>query len=286
MKEKTKGLLVNLLLYIFAFAIGIIPFAIVDNILVACALLTLTATGVIFIVTCFYPDVSLYDPYWSVAPPVILLCAMIKYSLWNANALLMLAFVLIWSVRLTNNWANTYKGLGHEDWRYAMYREKTSKLVFFFINLFGLQYMPTILVYLGLVPAIFVIQRTEFNPLIFIGLAVMLTGVVLEFVSDRAIHRFLEENKGQRRSCNISIWKYSRHPNYLGELTFWTGIFLTFFLPIPSNWYYGLGFLLIIALFLFISIPMMEKHNLERRDDYEEYKKTTSVLIPLPNKKQ
>ena len=68
-------------------------------------------------------------------------------------------------------------------------------------------------------------------------------------------------------------------------MTFWTGVYIAFVCTLPSIWYFGLGFLLIILLFLTVSIPMMEKHNSERRVDYEEYKERTSVLIPLPNKK-
>ena len=114
----------------------------------------------------------------------------------------------------------------------------------------------------------------------------MLMAILLELVSDRAIHRFLLENKGERRSCNVSVWKYSRHPNYLGEMSFWTGMYL-YFLPLfTSYWLYGLGFLSMIALFLFISIPMMEKHNLERRADYADYRKRTSMILLLPPRKQ
>ena len=283
---KTKGLIANLALYIAAFAIGTVPFAFVDNIFLAAALFTLTATLVIFIVTCFIPDTSLYDPYWSVAPPVILIASMIKYRLFSVNAILLLAVVVIWAVRLTGNWAVTYKGLCREDWRYAMYRKKYGKFMFGVVNFVGLQYVPTIVVYAGLVGALFVIQKEGFDPLIIIGLAVMLAGVLLEFLADTSIHRFLREHKGERRTCDVSIWKYSRHPNYLGEMTFWIGIFIAFVLLWPEIWYYGLGFLLIIALFLSVSIPMMEKHNLERRPDYAEYKKRTSMLLLLPPRRQ
>ena len=57
----------------------------------------------------------------------------------------------------------------------------------------------------------------------------MLLAILLEFLSDRAIHRFLREHRGERKTCNISVWKYSRHPNYLGEMSFWTGLYIYFF---------------------------------------------------------
>lgn len=286
MQAKTKGLLVNLLLYAAAFAVGAIPFSLIDDLLLAEAVFTAAATMVIFIVTCFIPDTSLYDPYWSVAPVVMLLLAMVKYRLFSPNAILFFTCVCLWAIRLTGNWALTYKGLCREDWRYRQFREKCSPVGFFFINFAGLQYIPTIVVYLGLVGGFGVLRTGGFDPRLLVGLFVMLTGVALELVSDRAIHRFLREHAGEGRTCDASVWRWSRHPNYLGELTFWLGVFLCYLLTGAGKWYLGLGFLSIFALFLFVSIPMMEKHNLERRADYEAYRARTSVLIPLPPKKE
>ena len=285
MSDKIKGLLANATLYILAFAIALIPFCMIDNIFLAEAAFTATATFVIYIVTCFVPDTSLYDPYWSVAPPVMLIIAMIKYNYWSANAVILLSAFLIWSIRLTGNWVITYKGLLHEDWRYKMYRDKCTPFGFAVINFIGLQFVPTIVVYAGLIGAFHLIETDGFSLAVIPGITVMILGVSLEFVSDRAIHGFLKENNGQNKTCDVAIWHYSRHPNYLGEMTFWTGVFISFACVLPNIWYFGTGFLLIILLFLTVSIPMMEKHNMERRADYEEYKARTSVLIPLPNKK-
>ena len=285
MREKTKGLAFNAALYAAAFGTGLVPFIIIDDLLFAEAAFTAAATLFIYVVTCFIPDTSLYDPYWSVAPPVMLLAAMVKYRLWSPNALIMLAAFIIWAARLTANWAVTYKGLLHEDWRYRMYREKCGPFAFAVINLVGLQFVPTVVVYAGMIGAFITVRTGGFSPMIFPGITVMLIGVALEFFSDRAIHRFLRENSGTGRTCDVSLWRYSRHPNYLGEMTFWTGVFIAFIGAVPGKWYFGLGFLLIPALFLLVSIPMMEKHNAERRTDWEEYKERTSVLIPMPPKK-
>ena len=285
MTPKTKGTLIDAATYAVAFGIAAVPFMMIDNIFAATAVFTAVATAVIFIVTVVTKDVSVYDPYWSVAPPVMLLADILKYRLWNINSAILLTVTLIWAVRLTANWFVTYKGLGHEDWRYAMYREKLNPVVFQLLSFFGLQMMPTAVVYLGLVSAIFSIQRTEFEPFSLLGVAVMLSGVGLEFISDRAIHGFLEEHRGEHRTCDVSVWRYSRHPNYLGEMSFWTGMYIYFVALCPEIWYKGLGFLTIIAVFLAVSIPMMEKHNMERRADYAEYKARTPVLIPLPNRK-
>ena len=279
---RSRGLAIDAVAYAAAFIVASLPFQRIGDPFAATAVFTATATVLLYVVSVVFADVSVYDPYWSVAPPVMLLANMLKYRLWNGNALVLLIVVCLWSFRLTANWFVTYRGLGREDWRYAMYREKYPPFVFQLISLCGLQFVPTIVVYLGFVSALFSIRMERFAPLSLFGLALMLAAVLLEFVSDRAIHRFLQEHAGERRTCDLSVWRYSRHPNYLGEMSFWTGLYL-YFLPLcPESWYWGLGFLTILALFLFASIPMMEKHNAERRPDYADYKARTSMLLPRP----
>ena len=286
MKEKQKGLLIISAIYILAFALAAIPYCLMENMFAATAVFTAVATVVVFISSCVYSDVSMYDPYWSVAPPVMIIANMVRYKLYGINAWIILAVVGLWSLRLTLNWYATYRGIGHEDWRYAMYRRKSGAPLFLLISFFGLHFVPTIVVYASLVSGLFAICASEFNVLSVFGLVIMLLAILLELVSDRAIHRFLLEHKEERRSCDVSVWKYSRHPNYLGEMSFWTGMYL-YFLPLfASYWLYGLGFFSMIALFLFISIPMMEKHNLERRADYADYRKRTSMILLLPPRKQ
>ena len=285
MKEKLKGLFIDIVIYLLSFGVAAIPFILIENILLSTAAFTAVATIITFIFSTALKDVSIYDPYWSVAPPLMILADMIKYSLWNVNSFILLIVISIWSFRLTANWFITYKGLGHEDWRYAMYREKCPPVIFHLISFTGLHFIPTIVVYLGLISGVLAIQIETFSVFSLIGVTVMLLAVLLELVSDISIHRFLRNHKGEKKTCNVSVWKYSRHPNYLGEMSFWTGLYIYYIALCPSNFYYGLGFISIIILFLTVSIPMMEKHNLKNRTDYAAYKKTTSTLFILPNRK-
>lgn len=283
--EFKKGLLIDAAAYALAICAGLIPFVLIDDMFISAAAFTAAATTVLFIASVIFSDVSIYDPYWSVAPPVILTAVLIKYRMWNINAALILGLTALWSIRLTANWLSTYRGIGHEDWRYAAYRSKYPPLIFHAISFFGLHFVPTAVVYLGLVSGLFAVREPSFAPLSAAGAAVMLGAVTLEFFADSAIHRFLMEHKGERKTCSVSVWKYSRHPNYLGEISFWTGMFLYFAALRPDILYKGLGFLTIILLFITVSIPMMEKHNMERRVDYAEYKAQTPMLIPSLRRK-
>lgn len=286
MKEKTKGLLIDVLLYLFSFGVGLLFFVKIDNSILATAIFTSIATLILYVFSIVFKDVSIYDPYWSVAPPIMILLNMIKYDLWNINSIIILSLISLWSLRLTTNWFTTYKGLGHEDWRYAHYRSKYKPLAFQFISFTGLHFVPTIVVFLGLISGICAIWESEFSLFSIFGIIIMLFAVFLEFISDKAIHKFLKEHKGERKTCNESVWKYSRHPNYLGEMSFWTGLFVYFLALCTKEWYKGLGFLSIIALFLLVSIPLMERHNLERRPDYALYKEKTSMILLLPQKRR
>lgn len=282
--EKARGLLIDFIAYAGAFIAAGLLFRQIEDPLAATAVFTGAATLLVYIISVVYADVSVYDPYWSVAPPVMLIANILKYKLFNLNAVILLLLVGVWAFRLTANWYATYRGVGHEDWRYAQYRERLSPPAFQFVSFFGLHFVPTIVVYGGMVSALLAIGQERFTLLSAAGAVVMLVAVNLEYVADKAIHDFLQEHARERKTCNVSVWKYSRHPNYLGEMLFWTGLYL-YFLPLcPDRWYAGLGFLSIILLFCLVSIPMMERHNLERRADYAAYRAKTPVLIPFPKK--
>ncbi len=66
-----------------------------------------------------YENVSVYDPYWSVAPPVMFTAWAVFKGYFTLPVILLLVAVWYWGIRLTGNWAFTFKGLGHEDGRYT-----------------------------------------------------------------------------------------------------------------------------------------------------------------------
>lgn len=289
--EKAVGVLVNIAVYILAFAIGIIPyyFLVQNNIhpIVSMLVFTLTATFVMYICCVIFKNTSIYDPYWSVAPFVMVIIHMVTYKLYNPNAIIFAVLVFLYAFRLTRNWYLTYKGLDpkYEDWRYAKFRNSLPRWKFEVVNFVGLIYLPTLVVFAALVPGLYFMELTTFNPFVIFGLIFMVAGPLLELIADYQVHSFIKDNKDHSKVCNRGLWNYSRHPNYLGELTFWFGIALTLLIAKVELWYFALGYLPMLLLFIFISIPLMEKHNIERRPNYLEYKKHTSMLLILPRRK-
>jgi steroid 5-alpha reductase family enzyme len=228
-------------------------------------------------------NASAYDPYWSVAPLVIAVYwAAAKGPLALADALFLCA-LLVWGVRLTVNWARRWRGVGHEDWRYEMYKTRMPKL-WFVINLFGINLMPTVLVYLAMVPvSIGMRPAVPANLMTAAGFAVCALAVAAELFADRQMDAY--RGRPQPKSPYIAegLWLLCRHPNYLGEILFWWGIWLMQQSLVPAAWTIA-GPAAITVLFVFVSIPMMEKHVLESRPEYARYIREVPMLVPLLKK--
>jgi steroid 5-alpha reductase family enzyme len=94
------------------------------------------------------------------------------------------------------------------------------------------------------------------------------------------MHRFRRQASPEE-ICTRGLWRYSRHPNYLGEILMWWGVFLMLYSVDVSYWRTGIGAFANTLLFLFISIPLMEKRQLSNKPGYEAYLRETSMLIPM-----
>lgn len=95
------------------------------------------------------------------------------------------------------------------------------------------------------------------------------------------MREYLRSHKSSSQVIRSGLWKYSRHPNYFGEILFWTGLFLIAVGCCPHQWWLtGLGPVAIVILFLSASIPIMESRQRTSKPEYSQYQRTTSVLVP------
>jgi steroid 5-alpha reductase family enzyme len=190
--------------------------------------------------------------------------------------------VALWGIRLTANWAYTFANLKHQDWRYTMLKEKTGKY-YPIINFVGIHLVPTLIVYACVLPAVFVMQSGVNNVFSFVFIVISLLAATMQGVADIQMHKF-RKNKTKENFIRNGLWKYSRHPNYLGEILMWWGVGLASVFALGWNsWYLLCGAVLNTLLFLFVSIPMADQRQ-SRKEGFEEYKKQTFSLLPLPKK--
>jgi steroid 5-alpha reductase family enzyme len=223
---------------------------------------------------------SVYDSYWSVAPVALAVLWVAADSL-NIKNVLFLAVLLVWGIRLTLNWARRWRGLGHEDWRYAQYRAATPRL-WPAVNLFGIHLMPTILVFLGMVPVCKgMAAQAPANLFTAAGCALCAAAILIEHMADRQLDAYRARPQPKSPYIAEGVWLWCRHPNYLGEVLFWWGIW-AMQMSVAPLLRTIIGPACITLLFIFVSIPMMERHMLKTRPEYAEYMRKVPMLLPLP----
>ncbi len=277
-QNRAASFAVLALVYVLAAAVGVAVYLALDfdwwlSLLIA----DTAATVVTFIFSLIFKNASVYDPYWSVQPPVILIAFAIGRKLTILGVLLLIV-VSYWAIRLTSNWAYTFANLNHQDWRYTMLDEKTGAF-YPIINFVGIHMVPTLVVYGCILPAVWaVINGATANLASVFLLCLSIGAATMQGIADYEMHTF-RKNKNSAFIRN-GLWKYSRHPNYLGEIFMWWGVALSVICAATDAWYLATGALANTVLFFAVSIPMADGRQ-SRKEGFAEYKQQTRMLLPI-----
>ena len=254
------------------------------SVLIKFAIADVVATIVVFAFSRAHDNTSVYDPYWSLAP--IGICGGLwlfesGYSFDNSRFMIIWTLVLFWGVRLTWNFLKGWQGTDHEDWRYVNFRKSTGTW-YWAVSFFGCQLVPTVLVFGACLPLFLQDSQSAapMNGWDVVAVLVTVGGILLEGIADHQLWRFRQSESAKATTLRLGLWKYVRHPNYLGEVLFWWGLFLFGVAADASAWWVVIGTIGITLLFQFISIPMIDRRMLARRPDYRDWMAQTPALIP------
>ena len=238
----------------------------------------ITATLFVFLFSNIHKNSSIYDPFWHVAPIPIVFYIANQSPLPDLQLNLVLSAFLFWALRLTYNWYLNWTNLDHEDFRYIDLKDN-NRFIAFINDLFGIHLIPTLIVNVSLYPIYEALMSNNLNNLIYIGFILIILAVVIQYISDAQMRKFKSNESNFGKTMKYGLWKYSRHPNYLGEVSFWFGIYI-FALASGSTSIWLLACpIVMLALFVFISCPMMDNRSLKKRPDYKEYMDKTPQLI-------
>ena len=225
--KRIVGLAALILVYAIAFVLGLLCFITFErlgcNDYISILLADIIATVVVWLSGVILRTASAYDPYWSIQTLVIYLCLLFKYQNWHVGTILLLVVLSLYSIRLTTNFILGFHSLSYVDWRYKLLKSKSGKL-YQFVNLFGICMFPTLVVYAVSLPVIAYARITTFSLLDIIGLAIVALGTLIELISDLQMKKFIKTRNDRSEVLNKGLWKYSRHPNYLGEISIWFGV--------------------------------------------------------------
>ncbi len=291
-KNKAVGIIIITLIYLFTLGCGVgiyflFPEVLRKQSLLMLLIIDLLATIIIYIFSCIFKNASIRDPYWSLFPFIGYIAFSLMTGYFNLYVLIFIILVAFWSVRLTMNWVMNFKNLSVQDWRYQGFKDKHPK-TFFLINFFGIHLFPTIVVFIGMLPGFNFMEKAvsiQLKGTTAVSYLVMLFAIIIELISDLQLFIFRKKNTVSGAIMNKGLWKYSRHPNYFGEIVFWASIWLTYF-SAESDFMIGLLMcacpIVIFVLFQFVSIPMLEKRQLKNKVGYKEYMENTNALLIVP----
>jgi steroid 5-alpha reductase family enzyme len=227
-------------------------------------------------------NVGLVDIFWS----LFLLLAAAVYVFFSpdpgARALLTLALVAAWSLRLAGylaarNWN------APEDHRYRAIRAR-NETGFAWKSLYIVFGLQAVLAWLVAAPLAAAIGAPgPFGAFDVAGAALVIFGIAWETIGDTQLARFKADAANAGQVMDRGLWRYSRHPNYFGEFCVWWGFFA---IALGAGaWWTVLSPLLMSVLLLRVSgVTLLEKDIGERRPAYRDYIVRTNTFFPGPPK--
>lgn len=188
--------------------------------------------------------------------------------------------ILLWALRLGSYLLIRIKKIG-KDSRFDGMREK----FFPFLRFWFLQGLT---VWVVMIPGTLFLYSgySSFGIVSILGLIIFFVGLATEAVADMQKYRFINNPENKGKWIDTGLWSVSRHPNYLGEILVWCGLYV-FVLPSLFGWHVLAGLtgpLFIAVMILFVSgVPLLERGADKIWGDnpeYQKYKKRVGILLP------
>ena len=250
-----------------------------------CALAVVALLTLTWVVSLRLADASIIDPVWGLGFVVVAWVARVVADgdgvALRQNVLVILT--TIWGLRLFAHLALRHRGQD-EDFRYRRMRKKYGERFgrVSLVTVFGFQ---AVMMFLVSMP-VQVGQVPDHPPGLgvagVIGVALWAVGVFFEAVGDWQLTRFRSDPASAGAVLDSGLWRYTRHPNYFGDVCVWWGLYLIAAAT-------GVGALTILSPVLMTvllvkvsGVPLLEYSLRKRRPGYDEYRRRTSGFVPRP----
>lgn len=233
-------------------------------------------------------DVSLVDRVWS----IFIVGAGIVYMAlapepWPRGAW-MIAIGGAWALRLSGfiTWRNWGEG---EERRYQEIRKRNDPN-FRWKSLYLVFALQAVLAWV--VSAPFLVGATSgarpMNWIDAIGIAIAVFGAVFEAVGDAQMARFKADPAHKGQVMDRGLWRYTRHPNYFGEVCVWWGLWLVALggAGLAGAWSVVSPLLMTVLLLKVSGVSLQEKDIGERRPAYRDYIERTNAFVPGPRRER
>ncbi|MDB5186870.1 MAG: hypothetical protein JWM07_342 [Candidatus Saccharibacteria bacterium] len=237
-------------------------------------------TGV-FIVGRHLSRFDIVDSAWGPAFIVVSVTSLLVSDTAHPIQYLITGMVAVWGLRLSGHIYRRFRASAAEDKRYVEMRKKWksgNENVAIFFRIYLTQAILATIICLPVI-IINVSNMATVSPVAIIGLAIWIIGFTVEALADRQLRDFVRNPQNKGYLMTRGLWRYSRHPNYFGELTLWWGVGIMA-LAVPYGWIGLVGPALISYLLIFVSGISPTEKAFAGRLGWDDYKNQTSVLFP------
>ena len=234
---------------------------------------------VLFIPAYLMQTEKFYDLAGSLTYISIISYVFYKSSEFNLGNLILSVFIIIWAVRLGSFLFFRIQKAG-EDKRFRDIKPSPTR----FFMTWTLQGMWVSICSACAITAMSTSEGIIVNTLFFVGAITFILGFLIEIIADNQKTKFKNNPNNKNKFISTGLWSYSRHPNYLGEITLWTGVAIMSFSSLS-----GLQLITLISpvftylLLVYVSgVRLLEargKRKWGHLDSYQEYIKNTPTLL-------
>ena len=195
------------------------------------------------------------------------------------GSIILASLVILWAVRLGSFLFLRIKKAG-EDKRF---REIKTSFARFFL-LWTISGMWVSFCSMCALTAIASNDGVIVNNIFYIGLVTFIIGLSIEIIADSQKTKFRKDPKNKDKFINEGLWAKSRHPNYVGEITLWTGVAIMSFSSLEGWQYISLiSPIFTYLLLVYVSgVPQLTASGQKKwghLESYQEYIKNTPTLI-------
>ncbi|MEL7189381.1 MAG: DUF1295 domain-containing protein [Pseudomonadota bacterium] len=254
-----------------------------------CVMLAMVINWVVFLPSAAFKSDTFYDTTGAITYASVtgFACwaAYSTYGSLDTRSYALALMVILWCLRLGSFLFVRIHAMGGTDSRFEKIKVNPAR----FLVAWTLQGVWVVLTASAALVAITSTIRAQPDGFLWIGLAVWIFGFVWETVADAQKSAFKKDPANKGKFINTGLWRFSRHPNYFGEITLWTGVLIVA-VPVLS----GLDWLVVISpIFVFVLLTKISGINLQTAqaktrwgDDpaYQRYRKNTPALVPMPPK--
>ncbi len=247
-----------------------------------CGILSYVINWAVFVPSNAAKTEHYFDLTGSITYLTLTVVALVLSDDLDARAVIVAAMVVLWAARLGSFLFARVRRDGR-DGRFD--RIKTDPLRFFMTwTLQGLWVLLTVACALAVITGS---ERRSIEWVAIVGIVVWVVGFAIEVVADQQKSAFKQNPANEGRFITTGLWAWSRHPNYFGEITLWTGIAIIA-IPVLSGWRWAMlisPVFVVVLLTRVSGVPMLEARAKKRWGDeeaFQAYKRNTPSLIPRP----